>query len=141
MAITDVDTTIEDNNYVLDKLGYNAFMGYGELSDGVTTAYGMNVFNKTSGREEVLKEVAFGSNGTGSYKIYYKEGNASTTSVSNMKLIGSGTISHSGYITHKLSSPITIGKNVTSFSIAVFYDMDVTIIKAMELYKNISKLL
>ena len=126
MSITDVDTSIEDNNYVLDKLGYNAFMGYGNVSDGITDAYGMNVFKKQSGKEEILKEVAFGTNGTGSYRIYYKEGNASTTSVANMRLIGSGSIDYSGYITHKLSSPITIGSNVTSFSIVVYYDMDVS---------------
>ena len=126
MSITDVDTTIEDNNYVLDKLGYNAFMGYGSVSDGITEAYGMNVFKKEYGKEEILKEVAFGTNGTGTYKVYYKEGNASTTSVSNMTLIGSGTIEYSGYVTHKLNNPITIGKNVTSFSIVVYYDMDVT---------------
>lgn len=126
MVIVEADKEVEDNSYILDLLGYNSYMGYGSTSDGYTMAYGMNVFTKETGKTEELKEITFGTNGTGSYKIYYKEGNAGSSTISTMTLIGSGNIDYSGYVTHKLTTPITLGDNVTEFSIAVYYDMDTT---------------
>lgn len=127
MAIMGVDQDFDDNSYILDKLGYNSYMGYGSTTDSYTQAYGMNVFTKTSDENELLKEITFGTNGSGSYTIYYKEGNASSGSVTAMKEIGSGTISYPGYVTHKLDSPVLLDADLDTFSIAVFYDMDTSI--------------
>ncbi|MBQ7104900.1 MAG: hypothetical protein IJN90_03505 [Bacilli bacterium] len=127
MSITDVDTEIEDNSYILDKLGYISYMGYGSATatdDDYTIAYAMNVFTKEASKTEKLKEITFGTNGTGTYEIYYKKGNAGKSSVTTMTLIGSGDIPYNGYITHKLEEPIILDKDVTDFSIAIKYDMD-----------------
>lgn len=125
MTVTDVDDDVDDNSYILDKLGYNQFFGYlANGNKGITTAYAMNVFTKESNSREVLKEITIGSSGTGVYKIYYYEGNASKTNVSDMMLIGSGDLEHSGYVTHKLDNPLILNKGVTDFSIAVYYSMD-----------------
>lgn len=127
MAITSADKEMEDNSYIIDKLGYNSYMGYGSTTDSYTQAYGMNVFTKNNNKKELLKEITFGTNGSGTYTIYFKEGNASTTSVSNMIEIGSGSITYPGYITHKLDNPIILDADLEKYSIAVFYDMDTSI--------------
>lgn len=124
MAVTDIDEDINDNSYILDKLGYNQFFGYYYGNTSLTEAYAMNVFTKTSGKNELLKEVTIGSSGTGSYKIYYMEGNGSNSKISDMTLIGSGDLNHSGYVTHKLDKPIMLNKNITDYSIAIYYNMD-----------------
>ena len=127
MSIASVDTEIEDNSYILDKLGYISYMGYGTATatgNDYTIAYAMNVFTKPSTKAESLKEITFGTSGTGTYQIYYKAGNAGKSSISTMTLIGSGNIPYNGYITHKLEEPIILDKNVTDFSIAIKYDMD-----------------
>lgn len=126
MAIDELDYEVEDNSYILDKLGYISFMGY-QSKDGLTeykTAYAMNVFTKKQKKEE-LKEVTFGSNGPGSYRIYLYKGKATTTtSISNMTLIGTGRMEYAGYITHKLDEEIILDKNLTNFTIAIYYQMD-----------------
>lgn len=125
MVIDEADTEVEDNSYIYDKLGYISFMGYNSTSgEGYTHAYAMNVFTKESGKTETLKEITFGTNGTGTYKIYYKTGNAGNSTISTMTEIGSGSIDYPGYITHKLDSPILLDENVTDFSIAIYYDME-----------------
>ncbi len=124
MSVTDLDTDVNDNAYILDKLGYNKFYGYVVGQSLYTTSYGMNVFTKNNNKDELLKEVTFGSSGTGSYSLYYLEGNASDKKYTEMLFIGSGKMDHSGYITHKLEVPFHIKKNVKSFSIAIRYDMD-----------------
>lgn len=124
MAVIDVDDDINDNAYILDKLGYNQYFGYYYGNTGSTEAYAMNVFTKASGKNELLKEITIGSNGTGSYQIYYMEGNGSGSKISDMTLIGSGDLNHSGYVTHKLDNPILLNKNITDYSIAVYYSMD-----------------
>ena len=126
MAIDELDYEVEDNSYILDKLGYISFLGYAS-TNGTTqykTGYAMNVFTK-SNKQESLREVTFGSNGTGNYKIYYMPGKATkTTKISSMTEIGSGRIEYAGYITHKLDTPILIDASVKEFSIAVYYEMD-----------------
>ncbi len=124
MSVTDLDKDVNDNSYVLDKLGYNRFYGYKVSSKEMNTAYAMNVFTKSTNSDELLKEVTFGSDGTGTYSLYFLEGNASDKKYTEMFLIGSGKIEHSGYTTHKLSVPIHIKKNVKNFSIVIRYDMD-----------------
>ena len=119
MGIKDVDKYVEDNAYVYDKLGYMSAAGY-----ETKVAYAMNVFKKEYGKEELLKEVAFASYDTGKYKIYFKEGNAKNTTISNMTLIGSGNITHAGYTTHKFETSKLLRDVVTDFSIAVYFEMD-----------------
>lgn len=129
MTIIDVDKDVDDNAYVLDKLGYNMFIGYQfNATSGSTSAYAMNVFSKKSGKSEVLKEVTIGSSGTGNYTIYYYDGNASDKTVGDMEKIGSGKLNHAGYVTHKFENPILLDNDVTDFSIAVYYDMDNSIV-------------
>lgn len=124
MAIDDLDYEVEDNSYILDKLGYISFLGYANDTTEYKSGYAMNVFTKEA-KKESLKEITFGTNGTGTYKIYYKAGKATTsTKISDMTEIGSGTIDYPGYITHKLDEEIIIDKSITNFSIAVYYDMD-----------------
>ena len=127
MAITDVDNDLDDNSYILDKLGYNSYMGYGSTTDSYTQAYGMNVFTKNNNKNELLKEITFGTNGSGTYTIYFKEGNAGSESYTKMTEIGSGSMSYPGYVTHKLDNPILLDKDLKEYSIAVFYDMDSSI--------------
>lgn len=123
MVIDNVDAEMEDNIYFHDKISYNAFLGNGSSN----SAYAMNIFTKTEGKEEILKEVTFGTpSDTGNYKIYYKKGNASSNLISDMTEIGSGIIKDGGYITHELDSELLIEKEVTDFSVVVYYDMDNT---------------
>ena len=124
MAITDIDQEVEDNSYSYDKLGYNAFYGYGNDTYSSTSAYAMNVFKKYRNKSELLKEVTFGTTGTGNYKLYYYEGNGGTVTIEDMIYVGSGKMTEAGYITHKFEEPILLADDVTNFSIAVFYDMD-----------------
>jgi len=126
MSIDGIDYEIEDNSYILDKLGAVSYMGY--VANGGTTeyktAYAMNVFTKEN-KKEILKEVTFGSNGSGHYTIYYMEGKAtSTTPISKMQEIGQGYMDYAGYITHKIDSEIIIDTDITNFTIAIYYDMD-----------------
>ena len=124
MVITDVDEDVEDNVYVYDNLGFNTFSGFTSSGEEMKSAYAMNVFDKDSGIKEVLKEVTIGTGGVGTYKIYYTEGDGSSKTISNMELIGSGSMDSIGYITYQLKTPITIGSDVSKFSIAVYYEMD-----------------
>lgn len=127
LTVTDMDKEVNDNSYILDKLGFNQFFGYLlDSGKGLNTAYAMNVFTKNSNSKELLKEITIGSGGTGTYKLYFMEGNGGTTDISKMTLIGSGKLTHSGYVTHKLEHPLLLGTGVTDFSIAVYYSMDVT---------------
>lgn len=119
MGIKDVDKYVEDNAYVHDKLGYMSASGYSNK-----IAYAMNVFKKEYGKEELLKEVTFAAIGTGTYKIYFKEGNGKSSTISSMTLIGSGNIEHAGYTTHKLATSKLLRDVVTDFSIVVRYEMD-----------------
>ncbi len=123
MAIKKADKKVEDNSYIYDTLGFNIFYGYKYGDVEYTSAYAMNVFTKEE-KKEKLKEVTIGSAGTGSYSIYYMNGNGKNSSVSNMQLIGSGNLEHAGYVTHILDTPILLEEDVTQFSIAVYYDMD-----------------
>lgn len=122
MVIDDMDTEIEDNTYSYDKLGLNGYASVGNYKYG----YAMNIFTKEEGSEEILKEITIGSNGTGSYKIYYMAGNASKSKIADMQEIGSGTLSYKGYITHKLPTGILLDAETTEFSIAVYYSMTST---------------
>lgn len=129
MGIKEIDTEIEDNAYIHDKLGYNSFLGFSQtLSDGSTAlsteGYAMNVFTKESGKAEIIREITFATNGTGKYTLYFTQGNAGGTKISNFKKIASGNIEHSGYMTYKLEEPLYLGDEVTDFSIAIHYDMD-----------------
>jgi len=125
MAIDGVDNEIEDNSYIHDKLGYISSMGYKNPSGEMYNyAYGMNVFTKEKGKQELLKEVTFGTNGSGSYKIYYTKGNGSNISINSMTQIGTGRINYEGYVTHKLEEPILLDENVSNFSIVIYYSMD-----------------
>ena len=123
MVIKGMDQSVENNVYSLDTLGFNTF--YGLTSGGVsyTSAYAMNVFTKEAGKKEVLKEVTFGSVGEGEYTIYYTEGNGQDKAVSEMTLIGSGSLEYLGYVTHSLDEALLIGEDVTDFSIVVFFNM------------------
>ena len=124
MAITDIDKEVEDNTYSYDKLGYNAFYGYSNGVYSANSAYAMNVFKKYRNKPELLKEVAFGTSGTGSYKLYYYEGNGGNATIFDMTYIGSGKMTEAGYVTHKFEEPILLADDVTEFSIAVYYEMD-----------------
>ena len=124
MVIKSADQEFEDNAYIYDKLGFNAFYGLSSQDEAKTDAYAMNVFTKNSGSIEVLKELTFASSGVGEYKIYYAKGKGQELKISDMKLIGSGNLDAIGYVTHKLENPVLIDSEVTDFSIAVYYDMD-----------------
>lgn len=127
MVVTDVDTDFEDNSYIYDTLGPSGTMGYVSVDETLyPDAFAMNVFTKEYGNRELLKEVRLASTGIGEYKIYYMAGDASSSSISDMTLIGSGELTERGYITHKLSTPISLTSNVTKFSIAVYYNMSNT---------------
>lgn len=127
MVVTDVDTDFEDNSYIYDTLGPSGTMGYISVDEiPYSDAFAMNVFTKEQGSLEILKEVKMASTGIGEYQIYYMEGNGSSSSISDMTLIGSGELTERGYITHKLSTPISLSSNVTEFSIAVYYNMSNT---------------
>lgn len=128
-TIEDIDASIEDNAYVHDKLGLNTFIGY-QATDSDTyatyllmNAYGMSVFTKEA-KKEVLTEVMMGTRGPGKYKLYYKKGDASSTAIEDMQLIGEGRTSYEGYQTHKLNIPILLDESVTTFSIAVYMETD-----------------
>lgn len=123
MAIQSADQKIEDNAYIHDKLGFNTFIGYTIGGEPITTGYAMNVFTKEEGKKEVLKEIAFGTSGVGNYSIYYFEGKGSNTPISKMTLIGTGTTNTRGYATYKLEEDFIIDKDVTNFSIAIYYEM------------------
>lgn len=140
MTVTNVDQEKEDNSYIYDKLGHMVYFGFKDTTTGLqyTTAYTMNVFTKQKNIPEVLKEVTFGSNGTGTYKIYYQEGNG-TTSSSERILIGTGRMDYAGYITHKLEKDIIIDNNVSSFSILVYYSMDTSTSPIPVSYSGITK--
>lgn len=125
MVITEADQEIEDNSYIYDRLGFNSAYGF-QTTSGVsyTTGYAMNVFDKETGKTEILKEITIGTAGVGSYKIYFIEGNGENIDIEDMRLIGSGDIEYSGYITHKLENPIILADSVTEFSIVVHYSAD-----------------
>ena len=123
MAIQSSDQEIEDNAYIHDKLGFNTFIGYTLLGEPMTTGYAMNVFTKEEGKIENLKEIALGTSGVGSYSIYYVEGKGNNVPISEMTLIGTGTTNTRGYSTYKLEEDFIIDKDVTTFSIAVYYEM------------------
>ncbi len=124
MSVEDVDTEVEDNAYLYDKLGHNVSVGYQSFDGTVlNSGYGMAIFTKGP-KTEVLKEITMGTIDTGSYKIYYSTGDASTTDISSMTLIGSGNVTYGGYITHKLENPIYIDPDVTTFSVAVQWEVD-----------------
>lgn len=123
MVIKDADTDVEDNAYVYDTLGFNAFFGFSTDGSDSTSSYAMNVFEKNNASKEVLKEVTFGASGIGTYEIYYIEGDGSKKSVSNMQFIGSGIMDGMGYITYKLIEPVIIDSDVSQFSIVVYYEM------------------
>ena len=133
MVVSDVDKEFEDNSYIYDKLGPSGYMGYQTKENNVVTkkynyAYAMNVFTKEKEKAELLKEVRFASAGVGKYKIYYKAGNANGNSVYDMTEVGSGNLTNRGYVTHKLDVPVSMGRNVTDFSIVVYYyDMDTVV--------------
>lgn len=124
MSVNEVDTEVEDNAYIHDRLGYEYALGYKDLSGNpILTGYGMAVYTK-SNSTELLKEVTIGAIGEGDYKIYYMAGDASKTSVANMTEIGSGEVTHAGYLTHKLENPVLIDYDDEEFSIAVKWTLD-----------------
>ena len=123
MAINDIDEEVEDNAYIYDKLGHNIAVGYRSGDLYYKYGYGLAVYEK-SNNAEILKEVTIGSLGYGSYEIYYAPGDASTTSVSDMTLVGTGTTSYNGYKTHKFDNPLYIGSDVNKFSIVVYWILD-----------------
>lgn len=144
MSIDEVDYEVEDNSYVLDKLGFNYFLGYQDAKKSYTTGYAMNVFTKEK-KKENLKEITFATNGSGNYTIYYKAGKATeNTTISTMTKIGSGRVEYAGYVTHKLEKELLIDANTTNFSIAIYYDMDTSTMPipisaaVSPLYKNIT---
>ena len=124
MGINDIDTEVEDNAYIYDRLGYEFALGY-KGTDGATlpSGHGLAVYSKEK-KTEILKEVTFGTTGVGKYKIYYKAGDASRSTVSSMTLIGEGNIDYKGYMTHKLETPIYIDWDVEEFSIAVYWELN-----------------
>ena len=125
LSFVDIDTEIEDNAYMYDKLGANSALGWDDSSGNMSgIGYGMNIFTKGA-KKELLKEVSFVTYGPGTYKIYYKEGDASTTSVSNMTEIASGSLDYRGYYTHHFEEPIIIDSSVTKFSIVVYWDLSI----------------
>ncbi len=125
LSFVDIDTDVEDNAYIYDKLGFNSVLGWDD-SDGNMSGigYGMNIFTKEA-KKELLKEVSFVTYGPGTYKIYYKEGDASSTSVTNMTEIASGTLDYKGYYTHHFDEPIVLDSSVTKFSIVVYWDLSI----------------
>ena len=125
-AIEEADPELEDNVYIYDKLGHNISVGYRDYDDNVlTSAYGLSVFTKEE-KNEILKEITMGTRGPGSYKIYYMAGNAISTPVTSMTLVGEGKVDYYGYYTHKLDNPILINDTVTTFSIAIQVESDYT---------------
>lgn len=124
MSLEDVDAKVEDNAYIHDKLGHNIALGY-ETYNGtiMNSGYGMVVFDKEN-KTELLTEVTIGTIDDGSYKIYYVEGDGSTKTIDDMTLVGEGTVTYGGYLTHKLENPIYIKSTVEQFSIAVEWTLD-----------------
>lgn len=124
MSLEDVDAKVEDNSYIHDKLGHNIALGYETYNGTVmNSGHGMVVFDK-SNKTELLTEVTFGTIGDGRYKIYFTEGNGSTKNVSDMTLIGEGTVTYGGYLTHKLDNPVYIKSTVEQFSIVVEWTLN-----------------
>lgn len=122
MSIMDVDDEVEDNMYILDELGYNLSIGYG--IDNTKYGYALNIFTKSKNSVEEIKEITFASGSTGRYDIYYYGGNAYKDKIdtTNMKKLGGGEITHSGYTTFKLNDPIEMGKDIDDFSIMVYFE-------------------
>ena len=122
MSVTSADQVMEDNAYIYDRLGFNTAYGF-QSTSGVSynTGYAMNVFDKSYGVSEELKEITIAAYSEGSYKIYYSTGNGTNKNIDDMLLIGTGTLEYSGYHTHKLEDPVVIPDNVTEFSIVVHY--------------------
>lgn len=124
MSLEDIDAKIEDNSYIHDKLGHNIALGYETTSGTVmNSGYGMVVFDKPN-KTELLTEVTIGTIDDGSYKIYYVEGDGSTKTINDMTLIGEGTVTYGGYLTHKLENPVYIKSTVEQFSIAVEWKLN-----------------
>lgn len=125
MSVFSADQELEDNSYIYDRLGFNTAYGFQSIS-GVSynTGYAMNVFDKSYGVSEELKEVTIAAYDEGSYKLYYTAGNGTGKDIDDMVLIGTGTFDYSGYHTHKLENPIILPDNVTEFSIVVHYTAD-----------------
>ena len=97
------------------------------------------VFDKGN-KKEVLKEIAFGSTGTGTYKVYYTEGDASNKTVDDMTYLGSGTLSDYGYVTHKLDNPIFIDiADVANQNISYLEDKEIR--NNMELTQRLNVML
>ncbi len=126
MVIDGVDEEIEDNKYIYDTLGYLSQMGYEVNEEAYNEAYIMNVFNKSVSGSELLKEVTFGTTGTGRYEIYYYPNRGNNVTVNDMTLVGQGDIGYSGYVTHKFENPILIDQSIKRFSVVVRYIMDTT---------------
>lgn len=124
MSIDDVDTDFEDNAYIYDKLGHNISLGYTANATGqqLKSGHGLAVYEKGN-RTELLKEVTIGTADKGKYKIYYAEGDASKTSITEMTLIGEGSTTGYGYLTHKVENPVVIPSNIKKFSIAVYWEL------------------
>ena len=116
LTIKDADFEVADNSYVYDNLYINWYK-----NNIKSKAYAMNVFNKKTSNIEELDKITFYTEGPGKYKIYYKDGNASNSSVSSMTQIGSGTMNYQGYISHELDKSLLV--NSSSFSIAVYYEL------------------
>lgn len=122
MSVFSADQEFEDNAYIYDRLGFNTAYGF-QSDSGVSynTGYAMNVFDKSYGVAEELKEVTIAAYSEGSYKLYYTPGNGTGKNIEDMVYVGSGTFEYSGYHTHKLEESIILPDNVTEFSIVVHY--------------------
>lgn len=122
MSIMSTDNEVEDNMYMLDELGYNLSIGFS--SGSKKYGYALNIFTKSPYTVEEIKEITFATGATGRYKVYYYGGNAYKDNfyTGNMKYLGGGDITHSGYTTFKLNEPIEMGKDIQDFSIMIYYE-------------------
>lgn len=120
-----------DNIYQTDKLGWIGRIGY-----GTDTAYFANVYKPKSSREQ-LKAVSFyATDDNTSYEVYVVENYKDSSSLSNMKLVQSGSKQYKGYYTIKLNNPITV-KNTFAVVVKITTPGS-TLPIAAEYYKNVS---
>ena len=125
MAITDVDTHLEDNVYAYANGEYTSYL------QQINNA--MNVFEKKTNNDEILAEVTFETIGSTSYTVYYYEGNAAKDSalVSEMTQIATGSVSSAGYKTIRPDTNILIPASVDKYSIYVeFSDNQIPVVSS-----------
>jgi hypothetical protein len=136
-SIRNIDPYITDNRYITSEQR--------ALSTTDLTTQ-MSVFNKKSSVDEYLTKVSFEVMKPTNYKVYYYAGDAKKDNVktSKMKLIASGSVGYTGWISVVPSKSITIPKSVKKYSIAVYQSNKLTglarnIQKVYNSYENKTK--